>query len=365
MKILYDYQIMLEQKYGGISRCFCELMARYKKMYSDKVGIIAIGSQNYYLEKVMGYKALNFSQWWYEPGVKEKFVKINQIIISRLCKKGYVDILHSTWYDSYLLDINNCKQIITIHDMIQEKVPEYKADRKLIKIKRQLMEKADKIVTVSVHTKKDILEIYPEIPDNKIAVVYNGGCIQKIPKKCSLKLPEKYILYVGARGNYKNFDNFIKAVKIIMQRYEDLSLVCVGGGTFTGRERNMLGDIRYRTMQINADDKDLAYLYRHAVEFVFPSKYEGFGIPVVEAFSCYCPVVLSNASCFPEIAKGAALYFDPDDAEDMAEKMERVIIDKTLRRQLIKKGYSRSKLFTWERNARRMHQIYHSTANIK
>ncbi len=150
-----------------------------------------------------------------------------------------------------------------------------------------------------------------------------------------------------------------------MQRYEDLSLVCVGGGTFTGRERNMLGDIRYRTMQINADDKDLAYLYRHAVEFVFPSKYEGFGIPVVEAFSCYCPVVLSNASCFPEIAKGAALYFDPDDAEDMAEKMERVIIDKTLRRQLIKKGYSRSKLFTWERNARRMHQIYHSTANIK
>lgn len=365
MRILYDYQIMLEQKYGGISRCFCELASQYKKIYDDKVGIVAIGNKNYYLEELMGYKAIDLSQWWFGTEAKEKFVKINQMIVKKLCDKGYVDILHSTWYDSYLLDIENCRHVITIHDMIQEKILEYKADRRLIRLKKKLIEKADKVITVSVHTKNDILELYPEIPENKIAVVYNGGCIQKIPSKCNFELPDKYILYVGARQSYKNFNNFIKAIKIVMQRYDDLFLVCVGGNAFSGNERNMLKSIRNRILQVNADDKDLAYLYRHAVEFVFPSKYEGFGIPIVEAFSCYCPVVLSNASCFPEIAKDAALYFDPDDVEDMADKMERVIIDDTLRKRLIRKGYSRSKLFTWEKNAREMYQIYHSIDNIE
>ena len=365
MRILYDYQIMLEQKYGGVSRCFCELAVRHKKMYSDKVSIVAIGSKNYYLQELMGYKAVDFSQLPFGSEIKKKFVKVNQMVVKKLCDMGHVDILHSTWYDPYLLNISNCRQVITIHDMIQEKIPGYKADKNLIRLKRRLMEKADRIIAVSVHTKNDILELYPEIPADKIEVVYNGGCIQRIPSKCCYKLPDKYILYVGARGNYKNFRNFVKAVKILMKKYEDMFLICAGGGSFTDDEQRMLSSIRNRVLQINASDGELAYLYKHAIEFVFPSKYEGFGIPIVEAFSCCCPVVLSNASCFPEIAEDAALYFDPDDIGDMTEKMERFIADSALRRQFIKKGYSRSKLFTWERNAREVHQIYLNLLNEK
>ena len=365
MRILYDYQIMLEQEYGGISRCFCELIAQHKKIYNDKVRVVAIGNRNYYFEELMGCKAIDFSRWWFGDEVKDRFVKANQMIVNKLCDTGHVDILHSTWYDPYLLSIRNCKQVITIHDMIQEKVPGYKADRKLIKLKRLLMERADQIIAVSAHTKKDIMELYPEIPGNKIDVAYNGGFIPHIPTKCSYKLPDRYILYVGSRGNYKNFRNFIKAVKVLMQKYEDLFLVCVGGGFFSVNEQSMLSNICNRTLQLSVDDQSLAYLFNHAIEFVFPSKYEGFGIPIVEAFSCHCPVVLSNTSCFPEVAKDAALYFDPDNIEDMAEKMERFIVDSALRRQFIKKGYLRGKLYKWEKNARRIHQIYLNVINNK
>lgn len=365
MRILYDYQIMLEQKYGGISRCFCELAARNKKMYNDKVSIVAIGSKNYYLEELLGYKAIDFGQWPFASEIKKEFIKVNQMIVKKLCSRGRVDILHSTWYDPYLLNINNCRQVITIHDMIPEKIPGYKADRNFIRVKKRLMQKADKIIAVSAHTKKDILELYPEIQEDKIEVVHNGGCIQRIPLKCRYKLPDKYILYVGARGNYKNFRNFVKAVKVLMQKYEDIFLVCAGGGSFTEDEKRMLGNVVHRSFQFNADDGGLAYLYRHAVEFVFPSKYEGFGIPIVEAFSCCCPVVLGSASCFLEIAEDAALYFDSDNINDMTEKMELFIVDSAVRKQFAKKGYYRSKLFTWERNAREIHQIYQNMINEK
>ena len=358
MRIVYDYQIMLEQRYGGVSRCFCELAVRLKKMYRDKVSIVAIGSKNYYLEELMGHKAIDFGQSQFGYAVKDKFIRINQLIVKKSCAIGRVDILHSTWYSPYLLEIDNCKQVITIHDMIQEKIPEYKEGKNLVKLKRRLMEKADKIIAVSAHTKQDILELYPEIPEKKIEVVYNGGCIKFIPSTCKYQLPDKYILYVGARGNYKNFRNLVKAMKLLMEKYEDIFLICAGGGAFTPAEKRMMGNIYKKSRQINADDKDLAYLYHHAIEFIFPSKYEGFGIPIIEAFSCYCPVVLSNASCFPEIAGDAALYFEPDDVNDMMEKMERFIIEKELRDNYIAKGRRRARLFTWERNARKMHQIY-------
>lgn len=111
-------------------------------------------------------------------------------------------------------------------------------------------------------------------------------------------------------------------------------------------------------MQMNVSDEELAYIYSKAEMFVFPSLYEGFGIPIVEAMSCNCPVVLSNASCFPEIAGDAAVYFDPNKSEDMAEKIDEVLQSEKLKKKLIYKGKQRAKLFTWNKNAKAIYDIY-------
>ena len=354
MKVLYDYQIMLSQKYGGVSRGFCEVASRLQKEYLDDIFFIADGSQNYYLEELFGITAISEKNSF---GMDD-YKKSNQKRTIENCRSGKYDILHSTWYDPYLYNITGCKHVITIHDMIQEIYPLYFVHKNLVECKKRLIEVADLVIAVSEHTKNDILKIYPHVPEEKVCVVYQGGKIKPNYEPQNLKIPPKYLLYVGVRNNYKNFDRFYIAAEYLMKKYKDLYLICVGGGSFTPFELRMIGEMRDRIFQYNVTESQLAYLYSHAIEFVFPSKYEGFGIPLVEAFSCGCPVVLSNASCFPEIAEDAAVYFDPDNINNMIEKMERVMLDKQLRKKNIEMGIKRATQFSWKNSTKQMHQAY-------
>jgi len=282
------------------------------------------------------------------------FRKINRNRSLREIAKGDFDILHVTDYDDYFLDcMGNKPLVITIHDMTIEKFPEfYPGKEHYIEIKKSLAVRASRIIAISECTKRDIVEIFG-ISADKIDVVYHGISKDEVAVGKPVGLPDKYILYVGVRGGYKNFQNMVEAFKRLSDKRKDLYLVLTGKPLNKSEKASLAscGLIDRIVVFSDVSDDTLYQLYANACIFVYPSLYEGFGIPILEAFSQNCPVVLSNASCFPEVAGDAGVYFDPYSVDDMAGAIESVLSDETLRKSLVEKGRERIRLFPWTKTA--------------
>ena len=295
---------------------------------------------------------------------------INQAITRNNVKKA--DVVHLTYYRPYAFNIPNVKKIVTVYDMIEELVIK---DPKLawhVANKKECIYKADHIIAISESTKRDVLKLYPDINEDKISVIYIGTSMkpqEKLGDADTQKnekytaFPDRYILFVGQRGGYKNFDGFIKAVKPILLQDKELSLLCIGGGSFSEEETLLLKDIKKQVHQMNVDDEILAKAYSEAECFVFPSLYEGFGIPTLEAFTCECPAVISNTSSMPEVGGDAVLYFDPTNSDEMRSQIEKALYDKELRSSLIEKGRERAKFFSWEKIAKQTVEVYENVLN--
>nr|WP_262921691.1 glycosyltransferase family 1 protein [Pontibacter ruber] len=175
-------------------------------------------------------------------------------------------------------------------------------------------------------------------------------------------LPEQYLLFVGNRALYKNFQSYLRAISSLFRKYNNLHLICAGGGSFNKEELTLIATLRLqnRIRQVAINDEKLSTLYRHATAFVFPSLYEGFGIPVVEAFSCGCPALLSNTSSLPEVGGKAALYFDPTSAEEMIHATEQILENTELRNIYAQKGVARATNFQWQTTAECTGNLYHA-----
>lgn len=339
INIYYDYQIMLAQKYGGISRYFYELYTHINDTADAHADAFCLWNKNVYFQKVFNkitdikMRGLGF---------------FNRIAASKRMKN--YDIIHPTYYNPYVLKHKGNKLVITVYDMIHEIYPQmFSSADKTSEYKKKLLYGADHIIAISESTKKDILRIYPDIPSDKITVIYLAGNLEKDFENVNISLPEKYILFVGNRGAYKNFNAFMKSVKPILEADAELNLVCFGGGAFNEQEKALMGDVCNQVIQLNAYDSELAYAYSKALCFVFPSLYEGFGIPTLEAFGCGCPVVLSNTSSMPEVGGDAAVYFDPSDEKDMTCKIRQVIYDESLRGKMIENGQIQFSKFRWDK----------------
>jgi len=276
------------------------------------------------------------------------------------CLKGNYDIFHPTNYDPYFLKINKKPFVITIHDMIHEKFPNYFAnDQETARCKKELAYKCNHIIAVSENTKKDILYFYKDIKPEKISVIYHGNSLRKVDENYSkAEYLNNYLLFIGDRIYYKNFELFITAVcKILIEH--DLYLICTGKN-FSSEEIKLFENnkISDRVKHNYVSDNKLYSLYQNAIAFIFPSLYEGFGIPVLESFAAGCPAILSNASSLPEVGGDAALYFDPNSRDDMNSAIEKVVTNSFLRDELILKGKKRLKLFDWENAALRTANVY-------
>lgn len=378
MKILYDYQTLLRQKYGGISRYFYELAINVERLDPDvNIDIVAILSQNYYFSNYKSMKSYNTNNTIikYIARLINKITIRSKISINNVMGKPY-DIIHPTYYSDYFMGLNHKKNklVLTVHDMTHEKFLKDSKDlgcQRIMKMKRRMILKADFIIAISENTKKDLLEFYPQLKEEKIKVIYHGynridsnEVIEDSNKKLFL---EKYVLFVGTRVTYKNFTNFLRSASILCKEDKELKILCVGGGKFNDSEIQKINELKLtdRIYQKYLNDKELELAYKNAQCFVFPSLYEGFGIPILEAFSNKCPVVLSNASCFPEIAMDAALYFDGNDVDNMASTISKVIYDNKLKEILINKGIKRLKDFSWEETAKDTIEVYHKVLNIE
>ncbi|HRP92930.1 MAG TPA: glycosyltransferase family 1 protein [Ignavibacteriaceae bacterium] len=370
VKVLFDHQCFVQQQYGGVSRYHYQLIKELNKLKDVKSILSLKYSNNFYINEDKSFEVKKFF-----PNHKFYFKRTILDYINRLStipnlKKGDYDIFHPTYFGTYFLKHLNAKPfIVTVYDSIHEKYPEIinSIDRTL-EYKKEIISKANLILAISNSAKNDLINIY-KIPAEKIKVVYLAASINKnfALSKEQLSLPEKYILFVGNRDFYKNFKNFIQAIAPLLKEQKDLFLISAGGGGFSNDE------IKYfRSMQIenkviykNADDASLATLYSNALAFIFPSLYEGFGIPALEAMNCDCPVIMSNTSSLPEVGGDAAIYFEPNDIEDIKNKIAKVIFDKELRKELIEKGKIQRSKFSFEKTAKETLEVYEKLAAVR
>ena len=363
MKVLYDHQIFTSQIYGGISRYFYELLKNFESDDEIEYEVSLKYSNNYYLKELDN---LSYKTFFEKHSFKGKYRLLNILnrkISEKYISKGDYDIFHPTYYDPYFLNfLNNKPFILTIYDMIHEIFPEiFSLKDKTVERKKLLAQKATKIITISENTKRDVIK-YLGIDEGKIEVIYLGNSfkINKDDKNINIKIPEKYILFVGSRGSYKNFELFIEAISPLINDDDKLNIVCVGGGKFNDKEIVKLKNLKIKdkVFYYSGSDSVLACLYQKAIAFIFSSLYEGFGIPVLESFASGCPVICSKTSSLPEVAGDAAIYFDPTDKLSMLDSIQKVIYNDKLRKKLIDKGIERVKEFTWEKTADKTKKIY-------
>ena len=175
-------------------------------------------------------------------------------------------------------------------------------------------------------------------------------------------IPKKYLLYVGGRWDYKNFLFFTQMVSSLIKDHPDLNVVCTGS-PFNASENYLLNKLGIKHLFHNAfvSDEELSYLYKNALAFVFPSMYEGFGLPILEAFSCGCPVLASNSSSLTEVGGDAAIYFEPKNPGSMLNALKTIVTSPQLRLEKIEKGYKQLEKFSWQNTAALTKRTYQKT----
>lgn len=307
---------------------------------------------------------------WY--GLNEQYQ------IPKLLNKLKPDLVHFPHFNAPIF--YQGKFIVTIHDLIHQHYQMRRAstlDPITYKIKqigyktvfKNAISKAQKILVPSNYVKKLLINdwgmdsekivVTPEAVDDKIfaaAKITGKEKIERVMKKFNIKKP--YIFYVGNAHPHKNVEGLIKVFRELREKYPNLQLVLSGYDHYFWKrvkKENQHEGIIYTGY---VDDEELVALYKGAGMFVMPSYEEGFGIPVLEAFACGCPVVSSNAGALPEVGGNAAVYFNPHDMGDMVNKVDKVLNNKNLKNDLIKKGQKRVKLFSWEKLARQTLEVY-------
>ena len=359
MKVFFDGGIFSRQKIGGISRVGFELM----KELGKKKDIEQIFYRGFYIDNY------SFEKEWFSKyyGMKKPDFLKGRIfnLLDNIGVNYFYNInadKNLIYHSLYYRVPKKPKGPVVVHcyDMIQEL---FGGNLKTIRYKKKSFDKADLIIAISESTKKDLCKLY-SIDSEKVIVAY-PGVSQTFLKGCELIKREKerpYMLYVGARNyKYKNF-NFLLDIFIKKKYFLDFNFILVGGEKDLTPEqkikiKNTVGSGSW-FLQKFCDDEKLAELYSGATVFVYPSLYEGFGIPPLEAMACGCPVVASNASSIPETVGDAGLLFDPDDADDLIKQIEKIITDKPTALNLIEKGKIRAKKFGWDDMADIIYQGY-------
>jgi glycosyltransferase involved in cell wall biosynthesis len=362
MKILYDSQMFLKQKYGGITKYFCELMQNLSDKHSYNLALLF--ADNQHLKDFKALKKLNISlpkeEFRGKGRIKTSFYNINRLYSSYQISLNNFDLLHPTYYDTYFLKNVKKPFIVTVHDLIEFKFKEQYRSDSLIPNMKEIITKANRLIAISENTRNDLIEIL-NIKPEKIDVIYHGFTQHKISPLPSNPYG-RYILFVGYRGGYKNFISLAEAFRNLTAKDKDLKLICAGQ-PFTKKELEDLKSLQIldKTIAVGANEKLLNELYSNALAFVYPTKYEGFGMSILEAFANNCPVCLSNTSSLPEVAGDAGAYFDPYSTDSIQEVIEKVIYDKEFSNKMIEKGKKRLHNFSWKKCADETAESYKKT----
>ena len=299
-----------------------------------------------------------------------------QFGFNRVLMREKLDLMHFTHFNAPIF--YNRPFIVTIHDLTLSFFPGKKMNRffhrwAYHRVIHRVTRRAKKIIAVSEHTKKDLIETL-KVPEDKIEVVYNGvsakfGGVEPLPRPelfKSLGLSRPYFLYTGVWRDHKNLVGLIRAFAAFNEKTgQQYELVITGPHNPTYQE--VPDTVRALGVEASVhlvglvSEATIYALYLNALAYVFPSFYEGFGLPPLEAMQCGTPVLASNVSAIPEICgEGNALYFDPHRIDDIQAKLDLFIKDPPLRQRLIDRGKERVKFFSWSRMAAQVLRVYNS-----
>lgn len=368
MKIAYDPQIFSFQVYGGVSRYICEIASIISQSPIANVRIVAPFFVCKYLEALNSNIVIGFRAPDFRP--LKLFFRFCSMALGHI----YLlvlnpSIIHETYFFPYALGPKKSKRVLTVHDMIHEKFgsSNFSWD-KASKYKALAVHRADHIICISQATKRDLIDLFG-VDAQKISVIYHGYSVNKKTNaylSIDQELPSRYVLYVGHRGGYKNFKRFLEAYALSSVIKQDFNVVCFGGDDLSSEEINMciqLGISPEKMIQLSGGDEVLFHLYQNAGAFIFPSLYEGFGLPPLEAMSNDCVVICSNAASIPEVVGDAGEYFDPNDVEDIKRAMESVLLHPARCEELKALGKERIKHFSWERCASETMNLYNQVVS--
>ena len=271
----------------------------------------------------------------------------------------------------YALLVKN-PYIVTVHDLVRlcfGFTKESISERIMLKLDIRGIKRASHIIAISQTTRKDLIK-YLKIPDDRISVIYNG-IDHSLLKPYKVRLFDKpYILYVGSERPRKNLGRLFEAFAVLRKEFPELLLVKVGvaGRTREYRQEIMrkLDSLRIAPAVIFVEyvsELDLAYYYSSAALLAYPSFYEGFGFPPLEAMACGCPAVTSDTSSLPEVVGEAGIMFNPYDTDSLVEAMRKVLTDSELRDDMVRKGLEQAEKFSWERTARETQEVYNKVTS--
>ena len=346
MRVALDEQIFAVQAYGGISRLFYEKASSFMRDPSFGVDLDSLDApivNEYLLADTELAARLHVTR---ASGPYRALAHY----FARPRRQQSVDVMHNTFYlPRGLSEHPQSRRVVTVYDMIPELMPKTRRRMDFLTEKHKYVQKAHHIICISESTRSDLLRLYPEI-NTPMTIAYPGVGSAFTPDTPRVAgFPEPYVLHIGNRASYKDGATLLRAFAAISQEFPDHTLFLVGGGPLTRSERDycsangMSGRVEQRSLA----DGDVPAVYAQATVTVFPSRYEGFGLPAVEAMASGSPLILADTSSLPEVGGRAARYFPPGDDNKLGAVLGEVLSGDSLRRELSALGIEQAKRFTW------------------
>jgi len=363
VKIQFDHQIFTHQSYGGISRYYVELASLMLSRGQDVFISAGIHRNHYLSSRLKGHVIGRYAQSF--PRKTWRFLlDLNSAVSEFASKRKKPDIFHETYYSAKTVQASSAIRILTVYDMNHElyRGIYYSSKDRTAEYKSAAVKRADHIICISKSTQKDLLRLL-DVPEEKTSVVYLGVDENKFDNSVVLsdyiEQSNPYFLYVGGRGGAKNFSRLAQAY-CINEIASKADLVLFGGGALRKGELQFFKKMKCldKVKQIDGDDSLLAALYRNAVAFVYPSEYEGFGLPILEAMAAGCVVLSSHTSSLREVGGEACTYFDPHDVFEIRGALTGILSKKTDADWLMRAGKERVKQFSWDKCAARTAELY-------
>jgi glycosyltransferase involved in cell wall biosynthesis len=360
MRILYDGQIYSWQAAGGINRYFANLINRLPQDFYPSLTNCELRNVNFPDHpnlNIYFYQRFNF-----RPG--RVSLQVEKYYFRTISAWNKFDLVHPTYYESLTgQDFQKFRSpvVLTVHDMIHELFSSQMDPMGThAEMKKKAIASAQSVICISENTKRDLLRYNP-ISEDRITIIPQASEIGIGLSYGDESVPaQPYFLYVGSRVSYKNFDRLLKSFANVVTTSPDLRL-CIVGSPFTNQEAQLIADLRLGSHLQHyglASDRHLAKLYRCSIAFVYPSLYEGFGIPPLEAMSCGTPAIVSNTSSLPEVVAEAGLLFNPNSTDELVDCLRFVLDNPASRDRLVQKGLKRAQYFSWDKTVSQTLDVY-------